>query len=132
MRNAAQGMRRFKMFRHDIPEGSQANEPDEVTFEGIEFSDGTVVLRCLTAIPSTSVWVSLADMMAVHGHGYPEYGAVLVWDDAGTPYICPKCNGQKHVQTPPWIAGDQETYSMGTTSNTYPCGVCAGLGYLVT
>lgn len=50
-------------------------------------------------------------------------------EDAGT-RLCPKCNGQKHVNTPPWVAGDSPQYT--TASNeTYPCPVCEGVGYVV-
>lgn len=40
---------------------------------------------------------------------------------------CPKCNGQKHVVTPPWVAGDIRTYSAADTKS-YPCPVCDGRG----
>ena len=44
------------------------------------------------------------------------------------PFTCPKCNGQKRVSTPPWVAGDQETYSASDPMATYPCEVCDGKG----
>lgn len=37
--------------------------------EGCEFSDGTVVLRWLSATASTVVYGTLADAVRVHGHG---------------------------------------------------------------
>lgn len=40
---------------------------------------------------------------------------------------CPKCNGQKVVNTPPWVAGDQHTYPAIHTGS-YQCPVCNGLG----
>ena len=40
---------------------------------------------------------------------------------------CPKCNGQKHVGTPPWVAGDQPTW-YAISTGTYQCPVCKGLG----
>lgn len=40
---------------------------------------------------------------------------------------CPKCNGQKHVATPPWVDGDIRTFYAGGT-NSYPCPVCEGRG----
>ena len=58
-------------------DSNQLNPPDEPQFEGCVFSDGSVVLRWLTAKRSTSVWQSLDDAMAIHGH--PEYGTVIVW-----------------------------------------------------
>ncbi len=71
----------FKMYRtadisttHDV---NQVNPPDEVQFEGIVFSDGKVAVRWLTAKRSVSVWDSMEDLLAIHGH--PEYGSKLVW-----------------------------------------------------
>lgn len=51
-------------------------EPD---YEGIVFSDGTVVLRWRTAYRSWSVWTSWGDFLHVHGH--PEYGTRIEFDD---------------------------------------------------
>ena len=74
-------MRAFTMYRKgDISathDDNQRNAPDEPQFEGVEFSDGSVAVRWLTAKRSTSVWDSLDDMLAIHGH--PEYDSVLVW-----------------------------------------------------
>ena len=42
------------------------------------FDDGTVAVRWMTAKRSTSVWASMEDMLAIHGH--PEYGSVLRWE----------------------------------------------------
>lgn len=64
-------------------DSNQLNPPDEPQFEGCVFSDGSVALRWLTAKRSTSVWQSLDDAMAIHGH--PEYGTVIVWDELATP-----------------------------------------------
>ena len=76
-------MRRFKVYRPNPPEhyreGGFANAPDEVQFEGVEFSDGTVAVRWMTERRSTSLWASLEDLMAVHGH--PEYGTLVNWLD---------------------------------------------------
>jgi hypothetical protein len=77
-------MRRFRCYRPDPPEGYReqgvANAPDEVQFEGVEFSDGTVCIRWLTELRSHSVWASWADAEKVHGH--PEYGTVIEWLDS--------------------------------------------------
>lgn len=76
-------MKRFVMYRkadisktHDT---NQANPPNEPQFEGIVFTDGTVAIRWCTAKRSTSVWNSLDDALAIHGH--PEYDSELVWLD---------------------------------------------------
>ena len=76
-------MRRFEVYRPAPPDGYResgaANPPDEVQFEGVVFSDGTAVVRWLTAYRSHSVWASLADLERIHGH--PEYGTVWKWID---------------------------------------------------
>ena len=76
-------MRIFTMYRKNVPDethdANQKNAPDEPQFEGVEFSDGRVAVRWLTAKRSVSVWDSIGDMLAIHGH--PEYGSVLVWHD---------------------------------------------------
>ena len=72
----------FKMYRTaDISathDSSQVNPSDEAQFEGVVFSDGKVAVRWLTAKRSVSVWDSMEDLLAIHGH--PEYGSKLVWD----------------------------------------------------
>lgn len=74
-------MKHFTMYRRgDISathDANQVNPPDQPQFEGVVFDDGKVVVRWLTAVPSTSVWDSLEDMLAIHGH--PEYDSELVW-----------------------------------------------------
>ena len=76
-------MKRFQMYRRDMsaaPHNAfQKNPPDQVQFEGVEFSDGAVVIRWLTVCGSTAVWKNMAEMLLVHGH--PEYGSELVWMD---------------------------------------------------
>lgn len=72
------------MYRRDVArfgrhDEVQMNPEDEPQFEGVEFSDGTVAVRWLTAKRSTAVWASLDDMLAIHGH--PEYGSEIVWHD---------------------------------------------------
>jgi hypothetical protein len=77
-------MRRFRCYRPNPPEGYResgaANPPDEVQFEGVMFSDGTVCVRWLTEFRSHSVWASWDDLEKIHGH--PEYGTVIEWLDA--------------------------------------------------
>jgi hypothetical protein len=81
-------IKRFTMYRHGISQRDTHNEvqknPDDVPqFEGVVWTDGTVTLRWLTPIKSTSVWNSLADALAIHGH--PEYESVLAWHDGEVP-----------------------------------------------
>lgn len=79
-------MRRFTVYRQAPPgsylEQGHANPPDQPQFEGVVFTDGTCAVRWLTAYPSHSIWPSLQDLWAVHGH--PEYGTRVEWHD-GTP-----------------------------------------------
>ena len=76
-------MRRFKVYRPNPPDNYRkegfANAPDEVQFEGCEFSDGTVAVRWLTQYRSTSLWASFEELMHVHGHS--EYDTIVRWID---------------------------------------------------
>jgi hypothetical protein len=58
------------------------NSGMEADYEGVIFSDGTVVLRWCTDYKSHSVWASWDDFFHVHGH--PEYGTEIVMGDGGT------------------------------------------------
>ena len=79
-------MRTFKGYRPQPPEEYQGkgitNSGETPDYEGVIFSDDTVVLRCQTAYRSHSVWLSYADFYQVHGH--PEYGTRIVFDDGFT------------------------------------------------
>jgi hypothetical protein len=71
--------------------GSRPSPPEDYTnkgisnggwlpdYEGVIFSDGTVVIRWLTAFRSHSVWTCWGDFYQVHGH--PEYGTVIEFDN---------------------------------------------------
>jgi len=76
-------VRTFTVYRRGTMPGTHgpqhANAPDEPQFEGVVFSGGKVAVHWLTACPSVSVWDSLDDMLAIHGH--PEYGSEIVWHD---------------------------------------------------
>lgn len=61
----------------------QKNPEGEPQYEGVIWTDGTVTLRWLTACRSHSVWASIGDCLAIHGH--PEYGTDIVWHDGGVP-----------------------------------------------
>lgn len=77
-------MRTFTMYRRNVPDAThdtnQKNAADDPQFEGVVFSDGRVACRWLTAKRSVSVWDSMEDMLAIHGH--PEYGSELIWHAA--------------------------------------------------
>lgn len=76
-------MRRFQVYRPTPPEDyeptGRANPPDQVQFEGVVFSDGSVCVRWLTKYRSHSLWNSWDDLYNVHGHD--EYGTVIQWID---------------------------------------------------
>ena len=76
-------MRRFQVYRPKPPanyvQDGYANPVDQVQFEGVQFTDGTVAIRWRTETCSTSIWSSLEDLMKIHGH--PEYETVFQWLD---------------------------------------------------
>ena len=86
------GMLRFSCYRPQPPDGyveqGAANDPDEVQFEGVVFSDGRVAVRWLTYYGSVSVWDSIRDMLAIHGH--PEYGTRFEWPDGRPDELIPE------------------------------------------
>jgi hypothetical protein len=53
---------------------NSGNSPD---YEGIVFSDGTVVIRWQTRYRSTGIFASWDEFLQVHGH--PEYGTRIVF-----------------------------------------------------
>lgn len=42
-------------------------------------------------------------------------------------YKCPRCNGVGTTFRPPWVPGDQSTWS-GTNTVAYTCSLCDGSG----
>ena len=59
-------MRTFRLLReHDVSGVSGIG----IVAEGVQFTDGTVVIRWLTGKASTVIWANLDDAMSVHGHG---------------------------------------------------------------
>jgi len=44
--------------------------------------------------------------------------------------LCPNCHGQKTVQKPSLVAGDQPTW-VGTGTPLYPCPTCDVKGYII-
>lgn len=83
-------MRTFIVYRPAAPaqhyEMQAANPPDAPQYEGVIFSDGTVVIRWLTPNRSHSIWSGLEPLIAVHGH--PEYQTRIEWFD-GAPEPMP-------------------------------------------
>lgn len=59
-------MRMFKLYRHSDQTGISGIG---YVAEGVEFSDGCCVLRWTTATKSTSLYASMTDLLAIHGHG---------------------------------------------------------------
>ncbi len=65
--------RPFALYRHHDVSGVSGTG---TVAHGVQFADGTTVLRWLGASPSTVVWASLDDAMKVHGHDGKTH---LVW-----------------------------------------------------
>ena len=83
-------IKRFTVYRRKADSlathnADQKNPGSEPQFEGVIFSDGTVCVRWLTARKSHSVWASLDDLLAIHGH--PEYGTEIHWHDSDVPDV---------------------------------------------
>lgn len=80
-------MRTFRGYRPTPPDEYRqlgiTNAGQAPDYEGVVFTDGTVVLRWLTEYQSHSVWDSWHDMYHVHGH--PEYGTRIEFEDGGPP-----------------------------------------------
>lgn len=81
-------MHRFTAYRRELSQLGKHNEvtsnpDDQPQFEGVVFTDGTCVIKWLTAAKSTSVFSSLKELLSVHGH--PEYGTDIVWHDLPAP-----------------------------------------------
>lgn len=77
-------MKRFTAYRRNISQrdthSALHKNPDDVPqYEGVVWTDGTVTLRWLTPLRSTSVWPDLHSALGVHGH--PEYGTEILWHD---------------------------------------------------
>lgn len=77
-------MKRFTAYRRNISQRDthsalHKNADNDPQYEGVVWTDGTVTLRWLTPIRAHSIWASLYDALAIHGH--PEYGTEIVWHD---------------------------------------------------
>lgn len=59
-------MRRFELVRHEDVTGVSGTG---VVAEGVEFGDGSCVMRWLGQYPSRVDHASVANLVAVHGHG---------------------------------------------------------------
>lgn len=57
--------RRFVLDRERDPTGISGTG---IVAEGVEFDDGTTVIRWITAYRSTAIYSDIIDMMAIHGH----------------------------------------------------------------
>ena len=59
------GMRRFLLDRFEDVSGVSGTG---FVAEGVQFTDGTVVLRWTVEYQSTAIYSSMDDLMAIHGH----------------------------------------------------------------
>lgn len=57
--------RLFRLVRHTDPTGVSGTG---TVAEGVEFSDGIVVMRWLSGTPTTTVYDSVDDLKRIHGH----------------------------------------------------------------
>lgn len=65
MRRSDELMRLFELHRdHDVSGVSGTG----IVAEGVEFSDGTCVVRWRSGVGSTGVWHSIKDVETIHGH----------------------------------------------------------------
>lgn len=83
-RRDGMSIRRFILYRPQPPEDyirdGLTNAGLKPDIEGVEFSDGTVVIRWMVKDrQSHAIWENFDTFNAVHGH--PEYGTRLVWID---------------------------------------------------
>lgn len=63
----------------DEIEKDNYNESNMPQFEGVQFSDGRVVIRWLTPSRSSSFWDSIEDLKKVHIYAHPDYGTRVEW-----------------------------------------------------
>ena len=68
-------MRIFNLHRAEDESGVSGTG---VVTEGVEFSDGTCVMRWLTSTKSTAFYNSINELVQIHGH---EGRTVAVFDD---------------------------------------------------
>lgn len=69
-------MRRFHLERHEDVSGVSGTG---VVAEGVQFSDGTVVLRWLSEHRSTVIWPDIHSVEVIHGH---DGRTVITWTDS--------------------------------------------------
>lgn len=78
-------IRTFTGYRPNPPEEYKekgiTNSGKDKDYEGVIFSDGTVVIRWCTQYRSHSVWANWDDFYQVHGH--PEYGTEIIYNENG-------------------------------------------------
>jgi hypothetical protein len=89
-------MRRFVLRR--VEDVTGVSGPGVIA-EGIEFARGRVVLDWRTATPGTTIFDSIEDMLAVHGHAGK---TVVEWIDANSPVaVIPAVLGWANPDTGP-------------------------------
>ncbi len=111
-------MRRFRGYRRTPPQEycdqGVANAPDEVQYEGVIFSDGTVCVRWLTAYRSHAIWADFATFWKIHGH--PEYGTEIEWLD-GPPNAPIRASRSAHAPGQSTVCEGKERPSSPTHRN---------------
>ncbi len=103
--------RRFALIRHVDYSGVSGIG---VVAYGVAFADGHVVLRWCSSHPATSVWASIDDLLAVHGHGQ---ATSIEWIDAphGDLEGLPAPGGGRRAR--PVAAGEDEKAAADSNEN---------------
>ena len=85
-------IQRFTVYRKAINDvgakthnNASMNADDEPQYEGVIFTDGTVVLRWLTKFGASEFFDNIEAALTIHGH--PEYETEIIWHDGPAPKI---------------------------------------------
>lgn len=71
-------MRKFNLHRREDESGVSGTG---IVTEGVEFSDGTCVMRWLTSTKSTALYNNIDELVQIHGH---QGRTVAVFEDGET------------------------------------------------
>ena len=82
-------MRRFVLDRKEDVSGTSGVG---VVAEGVQFTDGTAVLRWTVGSRSTAIYNSVEELMEIHGH---DGKTLLRWVDGGGQQNCVRAKGRR-------------------------------------
>jgi hypothetical protein len=89
-------MRRFHLKRLEDETGISGTG---IVTDGIQFDDGTVVMKWNTDTTSVAAYASIEDVIIIHGHGGK---TVVEWTDAVFEIDPPFLNGSKALEYLTW------------------------------